>query len=728
MTIQNKKDNRSSVLKLLLLITNVVLIVYTIIFAFSYSKSIKEEKEKANIETFKMTIESMKDVSNRYLNSERSAVREWGDYIESQNFTFDQTVDYIHRSTTHTDRYAHLVDLETLDAWSTDTFQSLDVYHSFQDLEDNTRAIYLGNLWTMYQIDENYAVLGKYTDDSTGVEVVSVGVRVDLKEGDHKKPYLLLRIIPVKSLQEIWNFPAIYTNAEVSLVTVAGGYVIESPSMEGNDFLDYISTYNFDHNEEKENQLKEKLFNNEVLSFHYKNAKNEKCYWYYSVFEDSTSLAVLGVIPLKELYQTNSFDYSIFILVCEMMAILLFVDGSYFYTINKKLKETAELANEASNAKTQFLSSMSHDIRTPMNAVIGMASLARENSYDRKYVNKCLDNILLSGKHLLTLINDILEISKIESGNISITSKEFDLDEMLDSLEAILLPQANSKNITLTVEKQHIMYSSLIGDDLRLTQIYLNLLTNAIKYTNPGGTVRFCIEERNADGNVILVSVIEDNGIGMSEEYQKIMYDSFSRETDSRTDKVFGSGLGLFIVKNLVDHMQGSIACESAIDKGTKFTVEIPLEVSFEKHDREKTLESVLHTLDFNDLHVLVAEDNELNWEIIHDLLEQNGIHTQRACNGKECVDILENSEEHAFDFVFMDIQMPIMNGYEATKVIRASKRKDIQTIPVVAMSADAFAEDVEACLNVGMNGHISKPIDFKEVMKVIEKYCSTNQ
>lgn len=285
MTIQNKKDNRSSVLKLLLLITNVVLIVYTIIFAFSYSKSIKEEKEKANIETFKMTIESMKDVSNRYLNSERSAVREWGDYIESQNFTFDQTVDYIHRSTTHTDRYAHLVDLETLDAWSTDTFQSLDVYHSFQDLEDNTRAIYLGNLWTMYQIDENYAVLGKYTDDSTGVEVVSVGVRVDLKEGDHKKPYLLLRIIPVKSLQEIWNFPAIYTNAEVSLVTVAGGYVIESPSMEGNDFLDYISTYNFDHNEEKENQLKEKLFNNEVLSFHYKNAKNEKCYWYYSVFE-----------------------------------------------------------------------------------------------------------------------------------------------------------------------------------------------------------------------------------------------------------------------------------------------------------------------------------------------------------------------------------------------------------------------------------------------------------
>lgn len=728
MTIQNKNDNNSNVLKLLLLITNVVLIVYTIIFAFSYSKSIKEEKEKANIETFKITIESMKDVSNRYLNSERSAVREWGDYIESQNFTFDQTIDYIHRSTTHTDRYAHLVDLDTLDAWSTDTFQSLDVYHTFQDMDEDTKAIYFGNLWTMYGVDENYVVLGKYTDDSTGVEVVSVGVRVDLKEGDHKKPYLLLRIIPVKSLQEIWNFPAIYTNAEVSLVTVAGGYVIESPSMEGNDFLDYIGKYNFNQNVEKESALKEKLFDNEELSFQYKDASGEKCYWYYSVFEDSTSLAVLGVVPMRELYQTNSFDYSIFILVCEMMTILLFVDGSYFYTINKKLKETAELANDASNAKTQFLSSMSHDIRTPMNAVIGMASLARENSYDRKYVNQCLDNILLSGKHLLTLINDILEISKIESGNISITNKEFDLYEMLDSLEAILLPQANSKNIDLTVNKQHIMYSSLIGDELRLTQIYSNLLTNAIKYTNSGGKVRFDVEERKADGNVLLVSVIEDSGVGMSEEYQKIMYDSFSREVDSRTDKVNGSGLGLFIVKNLVDRMQGTITCESAINKGTKFTVEIPLEISFEKHDREKTLESVLHTLDFNNLHILVAEDNELNWEIIHDLLEQNGIHTQRANNGKECLDILEKSDESAFDLVFMDIQMPIMNGYEATKLIRASQRKDVQEIPVVAMSADAFAEDVEACLKAGMNGHISKPIDFKEVMKVVEKYCSTNQ
>lgn len=390
--------------------------------------------------------------------------------------------------------------------------------------------------------------------------------------------------------------------------------------------------------------------------------------------------------------------------------------------LNARLRKTAKVAEDASRAKTQFLSSMSHDIRTPMNAVIGMATLAKGNIDDKEYVSSCLNKILLSGNLLLTLINDILDISKIESGKLVIREEEFSLSELLTSLEAIIRPQAEIKGITFTAERNNLTSDHLIGDELRLSQIYLNLLTNAVKYTKSNGKVSYRISEEYVDVDVVrVVMKVEDNGIGMNEDYQKVMYDSFTRESDSRINKIHGSGLGLYIVKKLTDQMGGKIECCSKVNEGTTFTVSLNLKVTGKVEKNQKlSVNKEIETSDLSDIHILVAEDNDLNWEIINQILTDNGIVSDRAENGEVCVRMLENSPAHTYDMVFMDIQMPVMNGLEATKVIRKSKREDLRTLPLVAMTADAFAEDVQACKDAGMNAHLTKPLNFNKVLEMI--------
>lgn len=266
-----------------------------------------------------------------------------------------------------------------------------------------------------------------------------------------------------------------------------------------------------------------------------------------------------------------------------------------------------------------------------------------------------------------------------------------------------------------------------MGDKLRLNQVYLNLLNNAVKYTRSGGTVRLEVREETIPERpeeVMLVCVISDNGIGMSEDFQKTMYDSFSRASDSRINKIQGTGLGLAIVKRMVDRMEGTVECQSAEGKGTTFTVKIPLSIAKETDMPrwEDTPENGGGSGDLVGVHLLVAEDNDLNWEIIETVLTDQGIQCDRAENGRVCVEMLRAAPPKTYELVLMDIQMPEMNGLEATRVLRKSDRADLRTIPIVAMTADAFAEDVQNCLNAGMNAHLAKPVDVEKVLMTIRR------
>ncbi len=534
-------------------------------------------------------------------------------------------------------------------------------------------------------------------------------------------------------------------------------------------------------------------------------------------------------------------------------AFLLFIIG-FFYMWKKtvtKQRMAAEAERRSNEAKTNFLSAMSHDIRTPMNAIIGMTDIALHDKNDiPRPVRDKLEKIRLSSTHLLMLINDILDLSKIESGKMSLNIAEFSIVEATNTLANLIRPLAKDKNIDLRIHTNNYRQEHLIGDELRISQVYINLATNAIKYTKGGGRVDIDFKQEfpeNMPDKVRLICTVRDNGIGMSEEYQKVMYEVFSRATDSRVNKVAGSGLGLSICHKMVEMMDGTLECESAPGQGTTFTVTVILEKGrpdeiyrlpemrvlvidrdtmstdafrrgfkrldvdadiinepsqlaavleqkrvyqaafvelgapqnagidtvkkLRKHLGEdipviltdiadmseyaeqiseagikltmskpyyyrivyQTIVSALklkkadiatkdeqknHAL--SGMNVLVAEDNELNWEILCEFLNMNDVKAERAENGKICVDMLKAAKPSYYAAVLMDVRMPDMDGLEATRVIRKSKIEWMKTIPIIAMTADAFDEDIHECLEAGMDAHLSKPINFNKLLSAL--------
>lgn len=568
-------------------------------------------------------------------------------------------------------------------------------------------------------------VLGKYRVDGLQQTVISVGTRVYLNIGNNKtKPYLLLRLLPVDYLKNACAFPTEYKSAEISLINSNGEYVIQSPSMKSRTFYDYIRGYNFQNDYNKVDELANKIKSSDSGLLQYKDYRNENCYWYYSSFGKNLDLYIIGYIPVKDINSVNM-NWSIVAIICGTVLFLTILDTFYILSINHSLRKAASEAEHASQAKTQFLSTISHDIRTPMNGVLGMTQIAKKHLNDPEYMGECLDKVSLAGNHLLTLINDILDISKIESGKMAISIEPFSLKDCVNEVVSIIRPQAEYKGISLEVNMHDIIYETLSADPLRLNQIITNLLTNAVKYTDNGGKVLFDISQSRLpddDEKIRLKIVVSDNGIGMTKEFQETMYNSFTRALDSRTNKIQGTGLGLAIIKQLVDLMNGSIDCKSELRKGTTFTVYLDLAVLNEhKHLDTVNPDSLYEkNYDFSSLHVLVAEDNDLNWEIIKTMLSEYKVSCDRAVNGLECINTLTSSSKGFYDLILMDIQMPVLNGKEATRKIRKNEDAYIRNIPIVAMTADAFAEDIKACKEAGMNAHIPKPINMKQVLSIL--------
>lgn len=712
--------------KMILIFFNIALAFTAVFFSWSYSANLQKEQTNAELDTFCATIESMKQVSDNYLRMEQGYVKDWAKYINSKHMTVEEALGYITQANNQKDRYAHIVDMSTFQAHSSvkdkeGHFKRVKYYQKLRDEDLQTNTIFTKNMQRMFTQEDGFGVLGKYRTDDTQANVVSVGTSVTLrtKAGKAQK-YLLLRLIPLESIRKIWVFPVEYASAEVGIITESGAYVIPSQSMKSLSFSEFILGYNYEDNYNKISVLLDKLTNTDYGILKYKDSKKQDCYWYYSSFGNDTGLDILGYIPVKAL-ETHHTNWMIVFVICSVFLILIVMDGTYILQINRQLRETAKMAEKANLAKTKFLSTMSHDIRTPMNGIIGMTNIAKSHIGDAQYVKNCLDKVSLASDHLLTLINDILDISKVESGNMLLDLSPFSLEKTLDKLLNIVQVDITTKSITLEIEK-NIPKKYLVADELRLNQIFINILTNAVKYTPHGGNIKVSVkQDLLPDRKVRLVYRVQDNGVGMSEEFQKNMYQTFVRETSSQINKIQGTGLGLAIVKQLVDLMQGEIICQSVLNKGTTFTVSIVLQEAdpLECKALEDTNKWVEEN-DFDGLSVLVAEDNEINWEIMQKILEEDHVVCQRAKDGKECIEMMEQSKEDAYDCILMDIQMPLVDGKEATKRIRRSERKYVKNIMIIAMTADAFAEDVQECMEVGMDGHLPKPIDIRKLREVL--------
>ncbi len=480
----------------------------------------------------------------------------------------------------------------------------------------------------------------------------------------------------------------------------------------------------------------------------------EKQYMYYAPIQ-GTDWYLLTIIPYEVVDSTisdligtlnrNSIGMMAFILT-----LLSVVFVFYYISISRNEKRMQEAnvaaeearrkAEEASRAKSEFLSRMSHEIRTPMNGIIGMNTIARQNINHPEKAEECLRKQALSTQHLLSLINDVLDMSKIESGKIEIKRESFYLKDLLEQISTSYYGQAEIRGINYETILEDEIGGSLIGDSLRLNQILNNLLSNAMKFTPAGGTVRLRISEVLETGREIRLKFeVTDTGCGIAEENLEKVFESFEQESSEVTKKYGGTGLGLAIVKRFTELMGGRIWVDSQVGSGSTFAVELPFGI-----DREEGLGGILEQgtefsgiasnqteshakFDFTGRHFLLAEDNEINMEIAVELIGMTGAATDTAENGKEALELFSRSEPGYYDLILMDVHMPVMDGYEATKQIRCLERPDALHIPIFAMTANAFDEDKEESERAGMDAHIAKPLDVEALYRTISRFLQKN-
>ena len=392
--------------------------------------------------------------------------------------------------------------------------------------------------------------------------------------------------------------------------------------------------------------------------------------------------------------------------------------------LNEKLQVAVEKAESANNAKSTFLFNMSHDIRTPMNAIIGYANLASRHIDDPERLKRYMNNIQLCGQNLLSLLNDVLDLARIENNKTEMEYVISDIGADFETWVMMFVNQAEEKKQTINKTK-HLLYPYVYMDVSHVSEIFINIISNAIKYTNTGGVINCDISQApgKKNGWCDVIITVKDNGIGMSEQFLKHIFEPFERERNSTISRIEGSGIGMGIVKRLVELMDGSVDVQSKIGEGSTFTVTIPCKIASKEESTAKRDKGTHDKASLVGARILVVEDNDINAEIATELLEEEGCIIERACNGVECFDMLEKADDSHYAMILMDIQMPVMNGYDATTKIRRMKNQSKAQIPIIAMTANAFTEDKQMALDVGMNDHVSKPIDMNILVPIMMRY-----
>ena len=831
-----------------MLIGNIVIVLTILALIVFYVGNEQERMLASKMEAFGNMTEAMEHVTTNYLVGEQQVCNGWANYINANDLSAQQAIAFVRDAITSPEIMAHILfpDGDALTGLSTatrgpagdDTVSYRNIASFTAELEEHLRQ------------NGAVSVTRAYTNPVNAIQSIAFCSTVTVRRDAAGQPEqaVLLRIIPVSTFEKKWSFPTDdYKNAEISLIDTAGNYILRGHSFKNSNFYEFYQSYNSPGPAELE-RVKEALAGKPGVMTILNSTGSESLIAHTRV-NSTDDWIIVTMISMEELGHT-AINWTLGGIITAGLLLLLAFNLAIMMSFNRQLRAAAEAADRANQAKTDFLSTMSHDIRTPMNAIIGLTTIAGKNVEDAAAVRENLRKINLASNHLLTLINDILDISKVESGKLALSPVTFSIVECAENLVNISQPMVKEKNIDFNFRVSRFQQEYLYADQLRINQIYINLLSNAIKYTQPGG--RVCVELREAPGQtdktVRITYVVADTGMGMTPEFMERMYQPFSRQTDSRVNMIQGTGLGLAITKQMIDLMHGTIECESQVGKGTTFTVtlEIPLADKLMDEfmlppirvlladDDEVLLETARDTLrsigveadtalsgaeavrmasgrgayrvvildwkmpdmdgieaarriraqvgdevpillisayswsdiedvardagvdgfiskplfrttlydklsellgnentradqeddgaDLADMRILVAEDNDTNWEIISMLLDMYGIQTERAENGQLAVERMAKAEQGAFHLIFMDIQMPVMNGIEATKAIRALSDPWASQIPIIAMTADAFSENVAECLAAGMNGHIAKPIDMKLVLKEIKR------
>ncbi len=831
-------------------LVNIAIMLAMLVFVVLYSRHEGEAVYEQQVESFSSTVVAMEHVTENYLQGEQSICDLRAFYINGRRMTLDEAAEFIRDTHVPGNTSAHLIYADTLSGVSTQARVS--------DPDDYTvsyRNINLfGDMEWIAPAGTAVNITRAYTNPVNGEQSLAFCNRVTLwdAEAGCERGALILRVIPLSELENKWVFPQEeFENAEFTMIDSEGDYIIKGRSFKNNNFLEFYKSYNrVDPSGLAE--LKSALATG-TGSFTMTDSRDRNCVLAHTPITTTGGWVLLGFVPADNLSRHTQ-DWVLLGVVTLGLILLFVIDLAYMRVFNKEYQRLAREAENANKAKTDFLSTMSHDIRTPMNAIMGLTTIAEKNVGDPEAVGENLRKIGLASSHLLALINDILDISKVESGKLNLSPLTFSIVDTVENLVNISQPMIKEKNISFSFRINRMEREYLYADQLRLNQIYINILSNAIKYTPAGGSVSVDMRETESEtpGCVRLFYIVSDTGFGMTPEFMARRFDPFSLQTDSRVNSIQGTGLGLAITKQMVDLMNGTIDCQSEQGKGTTFTVVLDIPVADKQLDdmrldpidvliadddavlletaadalaslgvtadkaedgqtalrmirdrhesgrpygvvildwkmpgmdgletvrrirsgidasvpillissydwsdiedaareagvngfigkplfRSRLYEKLNEVLgteaktaepedDYSDLaglNILVAEDNDINWEIISAMLGMFGITAERAENGRVCVDKLKAAGPGRYALVFMDIQMPVLNGLEAAREIRSLEDPWASSLPIIAMTADAFSENIAECLNAGMNGHIAKPVDIRLVIKEIRR------
>ena len=833
--------------KSLMILGNVLIVLVTLVLVSLYVGTEQRKSMAARTEAFENMTVAMENVTANYLTGEQQVCTSWANHINANPMTAQEAILFVRDSLTSSEAMGHILFTEGQEMAGLSTHPrtagSDDYAVSYKNV-----SLFSRGFEGLLQENGKVSVTRIFTNPINAIQSIAFCSPLTLKsdQSDEMVSAVLLRLIPVSVFEGKWDFPTEeYKNADIALIDTEGDYIIKGHTFKNSNFYEFYQSYNNPGPAAMEQLMAD--IRGEAGVIRVRNSTGGESLVAHARVSATDDWIILAMIPQEALVQAET-NWTLVVMVSVGLLLLLIFNLLIVWSFNRRLKEAVVEADRANQAKTDFLSTMSHDIRTPMNAIIGLTAIAGKNLGDTAAVRENLHKISLAGNHLLTLINDILDISKVESGKITLSPVTFSIVECAENLVNISQPMVKEKNIDFNFRISRFDHEYLYADQLRLNQIYINLLSNAIKYTQPGGRVSLEMREEKgaSDRSVRLTYIVSDTGMGMTPEFMERMYQPFSRQTDSRVNSIQGTGLGLAITKQMIDLMKGTIDCQSEVGKGTTFTVtlDIPLadrpeeemmlppmrvlladddavlletaketlvsigaqadtagsgEAAVEKASgeyqvvildwkmpdmdgleaarriRRKVGEAVpillISAYDWSDLEeevkqagidgfiskplfrstlydklseltgnqnqrsnqedeesdiagmrILIAEDNDVNWEIISMLLQMSGVETERAENGQRAVERMAAAAKGEFDLVFMDVQMPVMNGIEATKAIRALTDPWASRIPIIAMTADAFSENVAECLAAGMNGHIAKPIDMKLVIKEIRK------
>ena len=707
-----KVGNKRKATTILVIAINIAFVAGLFLAEFQYIRTTKAQTVAQKETSFSNTNTSLVSMTDNYLVGERNLCRSWSNYLNSNVKTMEEAVEFVKVSITDADVMGHIIYKDKTNLTGLSTKASASNPNDFKvDYSSLKSSVFTSTA-------SGVRISSAYINPINGSPSIAFYSDIKLQDPDDPSAQVdayLLRVVLRDNFKKRWTFPSgSFEHLEVTIIDKNGNYIISGKSFKNSNFFEFYKSYN-KSTDESMTKLKQEITNNSGLMVML-NSLKEECYIAYSDLLSSVDWVILTYTPAVDIVGV-SVDWVLITILGAGLAALFVIDLIVLLVLNKNLTDAAKVAESANKAKTVFLSNMSHEIRTPMNAIIGFNNIVMHDPSISPKAREYLRKSEASAEHLLQLINDILDMSRIESGRMVINNEEFNFHELIDYISSTFTTHCANHGLEYTCEIHDKMDDYYVSDSMKLRQVLINILGNAVKFTDKGGRVSMEISKTSENESKTEVQfAISDTGIGISEEFIPHIFDSFSQEHGGQTNKHGSSGLGLAITKSIVGMMGGSIHVESQKGVGTTFFVNVPL-----GHSSHKAVEEAPKPeIDLHGKNILVAEDMEVNAEIMQIILEEQGMIVDIAENGKVAVEKYSSHEPGYYSAILMDVGMPEMDGFEATRAIRSMDRADAKTIPIFALTANAFEEDVQKSLQAGMNAHLTKPIEVDVLLETL--------